>query len=75
MYNCLSAVPTSTTITTLGDDVEDQPASFFATILGTDNLNSFVLRLVTRDLDLSTSLFAKIVDGGTSRSDNEPTKG
>lgn len=75
MYNCLSAVPTSTTITTLGDDVKDQPASLFTTILGTDNLNSLILGLVTRDLDLSTSLLAKIIDGGTARSDNEPMIG
>jgi len=70
MYNCLSAVPTAT-VSTLGNDVEDHLASLFATLPGTDNLNGLVLGLVTGDLDLGARLLAKVVDGSTSRSDNE----
>lgn len=71
MYSCLRAV-SAATVTTLGDNVEDQLASLLATVFGTDNLNGLILGLVTGDLDLGTRLLAKIVDGGTSRSDNEP---
>ena len=67
----LSALST-TAITTLGDDVKDHLASVFTAVLGTNNLNSLVLGLVTGNLDLGTSLLAEVVDGSTTGSDDEP---
>lgn len=67
----LGALPT-TAVTTFGHNVEDQLASLFASVPGADNLNSFILGLVTRDLNLGARLLAEVVDGGATRSDNEP---
>lgn len=67
----LGALPT-TAVTTFGHNVEDQLASLFASVPGADNLNGLILGLVTGDLDLGTRLLAEVVDGGATRSDNEP---
>ena len=67
----LNAFP-ATTVAALSNDFENQLASLFTTVLGADNLNSLVLGLVARNLDLGASLLAELVDGGTSLSDDKP---
>jgi hypothetical protein len=74
LKNPLSALPTATTVTTLGYDVEDHLASLFAAVLGTDDLDSLVLGLVARNLNLCAGLLAKVVDCGTTGSDDEPVR-
>jgi hypothetical protein len=68
----LSAFPTAAAVATLGDNVKDHLSRLLTPILGPDNLNSLVLGLVTRDLDLSASLLAEIVDSRTTGTDDEP---
>jgi hypothetical protein len=70
----LSALPTTTAITPLGDNVKDHLAGLFAAVLGSDNLDGLVLGLVTGDLDLCARLLAEIVYGGTTGSDNKPVR-
>jgi hypothetical protein len=74
LKNPLSALPTATTVTTPGHDVEDHLASLFAAILGTDDLDSLVLGLVARNLNLGAGLLAKVIDCGTTGSDDEPAR-
>jgi hypothetical protein len=72
MYFRLSAFPAAAAVATLGDDIKDHLARLFATVLGADNLDSFILGLVAGYLDLSTRLLAEVIDGAASRSDDEP---
>jgi hypothetical protein len=68
----LSAFAAAATVATLGDDIKNHLARLFAAVLGTDNLDSLILGLVARYLDLGACLLAEVVDGAASRSDDEP---
>lgn len=62
----------ATSISTLGHNIQNQLASLFAAFPGTDNLDSFILCLITGDLDLGSSLLAKTVNGATTWTDHKP---
>jgi hypothetical protein len=68
----LSAFPTATAVTALGDDVKNHLSRLLTPVLGPNNLNSLVLGLIAGDLDLSASLLAEVVDGSTTGADDEP---
>ena len=62
-----------TSVAAFGDNLQDQLARLFTAVFGTHDLDSFVLSLVARDLDLSAGLLAEIVDGATAGADHKST--
>jgi hypothetical protein len=62
----------ATTVAALRNNVDNHLARFLAPLPCAHNLNSLVLRLVTRHLDLGSSLLAEVVNRATTGADDEP---
>jgi hypothetical protein len=57
------------------NNLKDHAAGLLASLLCADNLDSLVLGLIAGHLDLGASLFAEVVNGAATGSDNEPIIG
>ena len=68
--NCSLAAP----VAALGHNLQNHLARLFTAIPCADNLDSLVLCLITGYLDLGTSLLAKVVDGATTGTDDQPAE-
>jgi hypothetical protein len=55
-----------------GHNLQNHLARLLAPVARADNLDSFVLGLVARDLDLGSGLLAQVVDGAAAGADDEP---
>jgi hypothetical protein len=64
--------PSRTPTTTARHNLKNHLARLLAPIAATDYLDSFVLGLVTRNLDLGAGFLAQVVDSAAAGADDEP---